>query len=183
MVASRIGGIPELVEDGLAGFTFTPRDPRDLAEKALRLLRLTAEERMRMSRTMRATSEGFRVGPHLDRIEELYEEALSQPPRSAQASLTIDSDLLAVLAEYGSEKGRLGALFLEHTGYIRHLEQTLAGQSHAVNSAEEPRRLIGELEASLSQHRERLAMLEQSGPKEVLRRLARALHISKVFKG
>lgn len=182
MVASRIGGIPELVEDGSAGFTFTPRDPRDLAEKALRLLSLPAEERLRMSRTMKATSETFRVGPHLDRIEALYEEVLSRPRVSPRAALTIDPDLLAVLTEYGNEKGRLGALFLEHTGYIRHLEQTLAGQSHAT-SPDEHRRLIGELETSLAQHRVRLAVLEKSGPKEVLRRLARALHISKVFKG
>ncbi len=182
MIASRIGGIPELVEDGQAGFTFTPRDPRDLAEKALRLLGLPPGERARMSLAMRATAEGFRTAPHLDQIEELYAAARSRPRHPASASLTIDRDLLAVLAEYGSEKGRLGTLFVEHSAYIQHLEQTLATQSHARSSAEEHRRLIRELEASLAQHRGRLAALEQRGPKEILRRLARALHLSKVFK-
>lgn len=161
MIASRIGGIPELLEDGLAGFTFTPRDPSDLAEKALRLLGLPPSERARMSVAMRATAEGFRVAPHLDRIEELYDELHARPRSSARATLTIDRDLLAVLAEYGSEKGRLGALFVEHTAYIQHLELTLTDQAHAASSAEEHRRLT---------------------PKQILRRLARALDFSRMFK-
>jgi len=182
MIASRIGGIPELVEEGLGGFTFTPRDPRDLAEKALRLLDLPPGERARMSVAMRAAAEGFRIEAHLDRIEGLYDEVRSRPRSTFGARSTIDRDLLAVLAEYGSEKGRLGALFLEHTGYIRHLEQTLAARPPAA-SAEEHRRLIRELEASLAQHRARLDALESGGPKQILRRLARALHISKVLRG
>ena len=182
MVASRIGGIPELVQEGLCGFTFTPRDPRDLAEKALRLLGLEPSERARMSVAMRGAAEGFRIAAHLDRIEELYGEVRSRPRSAPGASSTIDRDLLAVLAEYGSEKGRLGALFLEHTGYIRHLEQTLAARPPAA-SAEEHRRLIRDLESSLAQHRARLEALESGGPKQILRRLARALNISKVLRG
>ena len=97
------------------------------------------------------------------------------------ANAPIDRDLLAVLAEYGGEKGRLGALFHEHTTYIRHLEQTLATRPPAA-SAEEHRRLIRELEGSLAQHRARLDALEAGGTKQILRRLARALHISKVLR-
>jgi glycosyltransferase involved in cell wall biosynthesis len=181
MIASRIGGIPELVEEGLGGFTFTPRDPRDLAEKVLRLLGLEPSERARMSVAMRAAAEGFRITAHLDRIEELYGEVRSRPKSALGASSTIDRDLLTVLAECGSEKGRLGALFLEHTGYIRHLEQTIAARPPTA-SAEDHRRLIRELEASLAQHRARLDALESGGPKQILRRLARALHISKVLR-
>jgi glycosyltransferase involved in cell wall biosynthesis len=180
MIASRIGGIPELVEDGRAGFTFAPRDPRDLAEKAVRLLALPPEERTRMSVAMRATAEGFRIGAHLDRIEELYAEVRSRP-RSMAVGSTIDRDLLTVLGEYSGERARLGALFHEHTGYIRHLEQTLADRPPTA-SAEEQGRLICELEASLAQHRERLEQLESGGPREILRRLARALHISRVLR-
>jgi glycosyltransferase involved in cell wall biosynthesis len=36
-IASRIGGIPEYIQDGQTGFVFTPGDDRDLAEK-IRLL-------------------------------------------------------------------------------------------------------------------------------------------------
>jgi glycosyltransferase involved in cell wall biosynthesis len=182
MIASRIGGIPELVQDGLGGFTFTPRDPRDLAEKVERFLGLPANERARMSVAMRAAAERFRVTPHVDRMEELYVEVHTRGHGSHPANLTIDRDLLAVLAEYGSEKGRLGALFLEHTAYIRRLEQTLAAGSHAANSAEEHRRLIRELEASLAEHRSRLTALQDGSSRQILRRLVRALHISRVFK-
>jgi len=181
MIASRIGGIPELVEEEVGGFTFTPRDPCDLAAKALRLLDLAPSERARMSVALRAAAEGFRIAPHLDRIEALYDEARARPRSSPGPSLTIDRDLLAVLAEYGGEKGRLGALFHEHTTYIRHLEQTLATRPPAA-SAEEHRRLIRELEGSLAQHRARLDALEAGGTKQILRRLARALHISKVLR-
>lgn len=183
MIASRIGGIPELVEDGLAGFTFTPRDPRDLAEKALRLLGLPAGERARMSVAMRAAAEGFRVSQHLEQIEGLYAGVRSRARSPASPSLTINRDLLAVLAAYSSEKGRLGALFLEHAAYIRQLESTLAAQSRPTTSAEEHRQPSREPEASFARHRERLAALLEGGPKQILRRLARALHIPKVFKG
>src|SRR6185503_16461456 len=100
----------------------------------------------------------------------------------ARPNVAIDGELLAVLEEYAREKGRLGALFVEHAAYIRHLEQTIASQSRAASSAEEHRRLIGELEGSLARHRERLAELEGLGPRQVLRRLARALHLPKVFE-
>jgi glycosyltransferase involved in cell wall biosynthesis len=38
VVASRIGGIPELVADGKTGFTFSPGSAEDLRESVLRLL-------------------------------------------------------------------------------------------------------------------------------------------------
>ncbi|MSR62869.1 MAG: glycosyltransferase family 1 protein [Planctomycetes bacterium] len=186
MLASRIGGIPELAEEGLAGFTFRPRDARDLAEKALRLLGMTSEERARMSAHMRAKAEGFRVGAHLQRIAELYAEARAHHGARmtrARGQVPIDGDLLAVLGEFAREKHRLGGYFREHEAYIRHLEQTLAAQGSSKASPEEHRRLIQELESSLAQHRGRLAALEGEGPKQLLRRLARALRLPKVFKG
>jgi glycosyltransferase involved in cell wall biosynthesis len=182
MIASRIGGIPELVEDGRTGFTFSPRDPADLAAKALRILGLPEDERSRMSVAMRAVAEGLRVTAHLDRIAALYREVLARPRRSPCPSTTIDRDLLAVLAEHGSERARLGGLFQEHTAYIRHLEQTLAARPPAGSLTADPRSLIRELEASLARHRARLEALEQGGPRQLLRRLVRALHISKATR-
>jgi glycosyltransferase involved in cell wall biosynthesis len=39
LVISRMGGIPEFVEDGVSGWLADPRDPRDFAEKIVRVLR------------------------------------------------------------------------------------------------------------------------------------------------
>lgn len=38
VIASRVGGIPELVEDGVNGLLLTPKDHRGLAERMLRLI-------------------------------------------------------------------------------------------------------------------------------------------------
>ena len=38
MVATRVGGVPELVEDGVTGFLVPPRDPDALAEALQRLI-------------------------------------------------------------------------------------------------------------------------------------------------
>jgi len=52
-IASRIGGIPELVEDGRNGFLFTPGDHRELAERIHRL-REDPELRHRMGQEARS---------------------------------------------------------------------------------------------------------------------------------
>ncbi len=39
VIASRIGGIPELVQDGQTGFLFNPNDANEFAEKTIQLLR------------------------------------------------------------------------------------------------------------------------------------------------
>lgn len=51
IVASRIGGLPEMVREGVTGFLFRPGDPRDLAEKVVALLTDDALA-LRMSQNM-----------------------------------------------------------------------------------------------------------------------------------
>lgn len=183
MIASRIGGIPELVEDGRSGFTFTPRDARDLADKALKLLAMPQTERESMSRAMQARARDFQPGPHLERIEALYAEVRRTGPRRTLPSLTIDADALALLEQYGRERAHLARLFHEHVGYIAQLEQGMSQlRSEREQEACEHARRLEASERRLHE-RERELEAERAGPQAggqerpggLLRRLRRAL--------
>lgn len=72
VIASRIGGVPELVNDGVTGVLVRSGDPDDLAEQAVRLLR----DETLMDRMGRAAVDAFsrRYAPevHARRLGELY---------------------------------------------------------------------------------------------------------------
>ncbi|NOT31859.1 MAG: glycosyltransferase [Planctomycetes bacterium] len=104
MVASHIGGLPELVEDGVTGFTFRPRDPVDLAEKTRRCLALGTEARARMSAALRERSSRFQLAPHVTRIEQLYREVVRRQHGPVAPAIALDGDLLAVLEQLTREK-------------------------------------------------------------------------------
>ena len=57
VIASRRGGIPELVEDGQTGFLFEPRDPASIREALTRFQSMSAEEHDAMSRRALARAE------------------------------------------------------------------------------------------------------------------------------
>lgn len=100
LLGSRIGGIPDLVRDGETGFLFRPRDPEDLAEKALRLLRLPPEERRAMSERGRALARSFTRERSVGAVEAVYHELVLRGPRlRAAPSLEWDEDLEAVAQE------------------------------------------------------------------------------------
>jgi glycosyltransferase involved in cell wall biosynthesis len=58
VVAPKVGGIPEIITDGVEGFLITTRDPRDFAEKCLLLSRDPAL-RKQMGVAARARVEKF----------------------------------------------------------------------------------------------------------------------------
>jgi glycosyltransferase involved in cell wall biosynthesis len=76
MLGSRVGGIPELIEPD-CGFTFAPRNPADLARTVIRFLRSPLADREQMSRAARRRAADFDRARHVERVEELYREALS----------------------------------------------------------------------------------------------------------
>jgi glycosyltransferase involved in cell wall biosynthesis len=56
LVATRVGGIPEMVEDGVTGYLFDPGDDAALAERLLALVE-SATLRQRMSSAARSHAE------------------------------------------------------------------------------------------------------------------------------
>jgi starch synthase len=71
-VATRVGGVPEVVEDGETGLLVPPRDPAALAGALGRVLG-DPEEAGRMGRAGRIRAgERFALGPVVDRIEAAY---------------------------------------------------------------------------------------------------------------
>lgn len=72
VIGTKVGGIPEIIEDGANGFLVEPRNPRQLAEKILALLcdesmrdrmgqngRQIVHERFSIQRTVRATEQVY----------------------------------------------------------------------------------------------------------------------------
>ena len=77
VIGSRIGGIPELIEDGHTGLLFTPGDASDLREKIRFLLErptLCQEWGRNGNRKLRA---GFSRAVHYDRLMSIYDSVLT----------------------------------------------------------------------------------------------------------
>jgi len=76
VVATRVGGIPEAVEDGVTGLLVPPRDPEALAEAIITLLQ-DRERAVAMGQAGRARVEGyFSVERMVQQTEALYEELI-----------------------------------------------------------------------------------------------------------
>jgi glycosyltransferase involved in cell wall biosynthesis len=74
VVATTVGGIPEVVEDGVNGFLVPPRNPAALAEK-IELLLDHPDLRLRLGRAARAGMEAHHTLDAMgDRLLRLYEE-------------------------------------------------------------------------------------------------------------
>jgi glycosyltransferase involved in cell wall biosynthesis len=73
VIASAVGGIPELVRDGATGFTFPPGDACVLAER-LRGLAKAAALRRGMGERGRQDVAGRGLTAHLDALEQIYAE-------------------------------------------------------------------------------------------------------------
>jgi len=76
VVASRVGGLPEVVEAGQTGFLAEPGDPEDLARALARLLGLPDRGRAFGLRGRRKVETAFRAHLMARRVQGLYEEAL-----------------------------------------------------------------------------------------------------------
>ena len=78
VVATRVGGIPEMIEDGKNGCLVSPRDPAALADGMIELLK-DPEKRKRMGKAGRMrVMKDFSAKAMVDRTEAIYRELLSE---------------------------------------------------------------------------------------------------------
>jgi glycosyltransferase involved in cell wall biosynthesis len=78
VVASAVGGIPEVVTDGVDGLLVSPADPAALATAITRLL-VDARLRTRMGEAgYRTVAERFSIDAQVRRIEAVYDEELAR---------------------------------------------------------------------------------------------------------
>jgi len=77
VVASAVGGVPDLLDDGSAGWLVTPGDPAALGGSLRQALDNGAEGRRRVERAQARIRDVYAVDPWLDRCEEVYRRLLS----------------------------------------------------------------------------------------------------------
>ena len=77
VVASRIGGLPDMVVDGETGLLVTPGDERDLRE-AMQCLLDKPELRERMGANGRQRVVNFQARTVVPRIEQMYQEIMTR---------------------------------------------------------------------------------------------------------
>ena len=81
VVATRVGGVPEVVTDDVTGLLVSPRDPTALAEACIRLLRDTRLQDRLGSQARRHVLEHFQVDAAARSTEALYEALLQDKLR------------------------------------------------------------------------------------------------------
>ena len=85
VVASRAGGLPEVVADGEAGFLLPPGEVEAMAARAVELL-TDRDLHGRCAAAGRARARRFDCDVVIPRFEDLYERVLRQPPAPALVS-------------------------------------------------------------------------------------------------
>ena len=76
IVATRVGGVPEIVRDGETGILVPPKDPERLAESLLYLLRNPGEGKRLGERGKAVVVQEFNVETMAHKIAEVYREVL-----------------------------------------------------------------------------------------------------------
>ena len=88
VVASGVGGLPEIIEDGISGFLHPPDDFSGMADSALKVLSDLSTHRRIAAAGWRTVHEQFCAEVIVPRYEKFYEEILSK--KSSSNGLTVN---------------------------------------------------------------------------------------------
>jgi glycosyltransferase involved in cell wall biosynthesis len=77
VVASRVGGIPEIVEDGFEGFLVEPMDVDSLAERCRQLIESPDVARKMGEQARKRVERDFSATAMADRVALLYKELMA----------------------------------------------------------------------------------------------------------
>ena len=86
VVATRVGGLPEMIDDGVHGFLVEPRDPSGLARALNELLGARARARAMGARGRARQQREFDLGNTIRNLEELYETLYLHSDRGRRES-------------------------------------------------------------------------------------------------
>lgn len=78
VVVSRVGGVPEIVQDGETGFLVPPQDPDSVAQAVLALMRDPNRAAAMGQRARQVIEQGFNVQRLAGQIVDLYQKVLAE---------------------------------------------------------------------------------------------------------
>ncbi len=76
VIGARIGGIPEMVDDGINGYLFEPGNAADLQKKLELFLALPEDRVIAMGKAARRKAERYSAASHFDQLMQAYQKAL-----------------------------------------------------------------------------------------------------------
>jgi glycosyltransferase involved in cell wall biosynthesis len=77
VIGTNIGGIPEIIDDGINGYLVAPQNPDQIAEKVIKLF-WEGELLKELGRNARKTAEEFSIEKHAENLEKVYQKILSE---------------------------------------------------------------------------------------------------------
>lgn len=77
VIGTNLGGIPEIIDDGVNGYLVEPENPEQIAEKVIKLF---SEENLLkdLGRNARKKAEEFSIRKYMDNLEKIYEEVIKK---------------------------------------------------------------------------------------------------------
>jgi glycosyltransferase involved in cell wall biosynthesis len=90
VIGTRIGGIPEIIDDGINGYLVEPKNPEQIAEKVIKLF---AESTLliTMGRNARKKAEQFSIEKYAKKIGKIYEEIIRKNKNSKDTNSALQS--------------------------------------------------------------------------------------------